>query len=91
MCPQGTRIAVTLLVGMAMGRLTLPARGETQRAIRILVAEDLDDRLDLFKAYMQGQPHVVVRATNGEEAVELATAGNFDLLFMDIRMPLMDG
>ena len=92
----GTRIAVTLPVGAPTGaaasRLNgAPLSHETQRALRILVAEDSEDSFQLFKAFLQGQPHDVARATNGPEAVELAATGTFDLLFMDICMPVMDG
>jgi CheY-like chemotaxis protein len=92
----GTRIAVTIPVGEASRGLTIPRHtagvsAGAQRALRILVAEDSEDSFQLFKAYLQGQPHLVARATNGEEAVELAATGSFDLIFMDIRMPVMDG
>jgi two-component system sensor histidine kinase/response regulator len=40
---------------------------------------------------LNGQPHIVSRAVNGTEAVERATAETFDLVFMDIRMPELDG
>jgi two-component system, sensor histidine kinase and response regulator len=55
------------------------------------VAEDSEDSFQLFKAFLRGQPHTVERAANGEEAVDLAANGAFDLVFMDICMPLMDG
>jgi CheY-like chemotaxis protein len=92
----GTRIAVTIPVRAPSGAVTIPQPAAalslgTQRALRILVAEDSEDSFQLFKAYLQGQPHVVARATNGAEAVELASTGTFDLVFMDIRMPVMDG
>ena len=32
-----------------------------------------------------------VLAENGEEAVKLATSGSFDLIFMDMQMPVMNG
>jgi CheY-like chemotaxis protein len=92
----GTRISVTIPAGMPLGAVVLPQCGakllsEAQRAIHILVAEDLEDNFHLFKEYLLDQPHVVARAANGAEAVELATTGTFDLLFMDVRMPIMDG
>lgn len=64
---------------------------EAARAVRILVAEDSEDSFQLFKAYLHGQPVVLSRAVNGAEAVEFATTGTFDLVFMDIHMPVMDG
>lgn len=45
----------------------------------------------MFQAYLRGQPHTVARATNGVEVVQLGAAGTFDLLFMDISMPVLDG
>jgi CheY-like chemotaxis protein len=92
----GTRILITVPVGaptrvVAHPRLWLPSSPEEQRALRILVAEDSDASFQLFQAYLRGQPHAVARANNGAEAVELAAAGTFDLLFMDISMPVMDG
>jgi CheY-like chemotaxis protein len=94
--PTGTRIAVTFRVGVPSIALTPLQPGielapELQRGLRILVAEDSEDSFQLFKAYLRGQPHAVERANNGEEAVQLAANGTFDLIFMDICMPLMDG
>jgi hypothetical protein len=104
---KGTRVAITFRVALPSGSLNsqpgnertpetrpLPdseRAPEVQRALRILVAEDSEDNFELFKAYLRGQPHAVERATNGQEAVELASTGAFDLAFMDICMPLMDG
>jgi CheY-like chemotaxis protein len=92
----GTRVAVTIPVAAPAGDVvqTQPRAdlsSNTQRALRILVAEDSEDSFQLFRAFLQGQPHSIARATNGAEAVELASRGTFDLLFMDIRMPVMDG
>jgi CheY-like chemotaxis protein len=92
----GFLVVATIPVGIPSNVIVLPPRKgltsqEAQRALRILVAEDSDDSFLLFKAYMRGQPHSVARAINGEVAVELATTGAFDLIFMDIRMPVMDG
>jgi CheY-like chemotaxis protein len=92
----GTRIAVTIPVAAPAGDVVqaqprAALSSDTQHALRILVAEDSEDSFQLFKAFLQGQPHTVARATNGAEAVDLANTGTFDLVFMDIRMPVMDG
>jgi CheY-like chemotaxis protein len=90
----GTRIAITIpVVSKVMARPHPRWRPppDAQPALSILVAEDSDASFELFKAYLQGLPHSVARATNGANAVELAASGTFDLLFMDISMPVMDG
>ena len=55
----------------------------------ILVAEDNDSNYLLLKIILK--EHNLIRAINGLEAVEIATKECFDLIFMDIRMPIMDG
>jgi CheY-like chemotaxis protein len=92
----GTRITVIIPVAVESGAAKPLQPGATPSpsandGLRILVAEDSEDSFRLFKAYLNGQPHIVSRALNGAEAVELATAQAFDLVFMDIRMPVMDG
>ena len=56
----------------------------------ILVAEDHDSNYILM-TYILKRDYQFQRAQNGVEAVELANTGNFDLVLMDIKMPLMDG
>src|SRR5260370_20186118 len=56
-----------------------------------MVGEDSVYCFQFFWVLMQGQPQVEKRAGTAAEAVELAAEGTFDLLFMDIRMPVMDG
>lgn len=92
----GTRITVIIPVTTELDALTPLQPGvehspSTGGVLRILVAEDSEDSFLLFKAYLKGHPHVVSWAVNGAEAVDLATAEEFDLVFMDIRMPVMDG
>ena len=65
--------------------------GTIPRGHRILVVEDNEvNRLmivDLLSVY----DHQVIVATNGQEAIELAQIHQPELIFMDIRMPIMDG
>jgi len=61
-------------------------------AKRILVAEDeAIIRLDLAEMLGEAGYEVVGQASNGEQAVELATSLRPDLVIMDVKMPVMDG
>jgi len=57
----------------------------------ILVADDSPDFRNLLCLYLEGLDADVVHARDGEEAVELCEERRFDLIIMDIIMPLMDG
>ena len=60
--------------------------------VRILVAEDEAlIRLDLAEMLTEAGYEVVGQASNGEQAVELATELRPDLVVMDVKMPVMDG
>ncbi len=57
----------------------------------ILIAEDVDfNYILLFEALKPTKAHVI-RAVNGQAAVEYCRENNVDLVLMDIRMPVMDG
>ncbi|MEE2936273.1 MAG: response regulator, partial [Planctomycetota bacterium] len=59
--------------------------------LRILVAEDSLPNQKLAVAMISKLGHEAVLANNGREAVVLATTQKFDLIFMDIQMPEMNG
>ena len=61
-------------------------------AKRILVAEDeAIIRIDLAEMLGEAGYDVVGQASNGEQAVELATSLRPDLVIMDVKMPVLDG
>ena len=61
------------------------------RVARILVAEDNATNREVLMAYLAADGHMVRMVTNGAEAVVELQHGGFDLVLMDIQMPLMDG
>jgi signal transduction histidine kinase/DNA-binding response OmpR family regulator len=68
-----------------------PQIGEGQGAMRILLVDDSADNRLLVEAYLKTTPYQIDLAENGEVAVEKFKAGNYDLVLMDMQMPVMDG
>ena len=64
-------------------------RGE--RGLKILLAEDSVESQELMALYIRGTPHMMDCAENGGIVVERYKAGGYDLVFMDLQMPGMDG
>ena len=58
---------------------------------RILLAEDVELNRDLIRTVLERDGHDVVITANGRQAVEMASRERFDLILMDVHMPLMDG
>lgn len=59
--------------------------------IRVLAVDDNPANLKLIAALLEEMVSEVVRCQNGKEAVKLAQEQVFDIIFMDIQMPIMDG
>ena len=62
-----------------------------EHVMRILVAEDSEDNRFLVGAYLAKRPYDLSFAVNGKLAVEAFSKGTFDLVLMDVQMPVMDG
>lgn len=61
----------------------------TQRTI--LVVEDFEDNRIMMRKLLELNRYHVLEATNGEEAVLMATRERPDLVLMDLSLPLLDG
>ena len=62
-----------------------------QEAKRILLVEDSEDNRVLIQFFLKKTPHEVDLAENGVVAVQKATTKRYDLILMDMNMPVMDG
>jgi PAS domain S-box-containing protein len=70
----------------------IPSQGSTpQRSLRILVAEDSQDNRLLVQLYLKGSGHSLTFADDGKDAVDQFASADFDLVIMDLQMPVMDG
>ena len=59
--------------------------------LRILLADDSLLQQTLSVAVLQKQGHDVTVTNNGQEAVDALADQDFDLVLMDVEMPVMDG
>jgi signal transduction histidine kinase/CheY-like chemotaxis protein/HPt (histidine-containing phosphotransfer) domain-containing protein len=61
------------------------------RVRRVLLAEDNPVNVEVAKAMLDSLGLAVHCARNGEEALQAARAGGYDIVLMDCQMPVMDG
>ena len=59
--------------------------------LHILVVDDVAMNRDIAGSFLTAAGHGVMFAEDGAAAVDLATANDFDVILMDVRMPVMDG
>jgi len=69
----------------------VPATPSTEAMARILLAEDDDIMARMIEAALSRQGYEVIRVVDGAEAVSLAATRPFDLILLDLQMPVMDG
>ena len=59
--------------------------------LRILVAEDNEFNAQLMRQLLQRRGHQVTVASNGIDALSLATRGSYEIMLLDLHMPGLDG
>ncbi|UFS69322.1 ATP-binding protein [Geomonas sp. RF6] len=76
-----------------VSRGTACQESSEKRALSLLIAEDVPINQALIETILSRQGHQVTIAGNGEEAVRTwrEAPDRFDLIFMDVQMPVMDG
>lgn len=62
-----------------------------KKSLKVLVVEDNVVNQRLISTLLAQEGHSVLLATNGLEAIEMAARNDFDIILMDIQMPVMDG
>jgi signal transduction histidine kinase/CheY-like chemotaxis protein len=103
----GVLTAETTLGAGSTFRLTLPLRAAerpdqlgpaaeivmtpSERPIEILLVDDHPTNRQLVSLFLEPLGYVLTEAETGLEAVDLAAARRFDLILMDMQMPVMNG
>lgn len=62
-----------------------------ERPLRLLLVDDNADNRLLIKAYLKKLPYNLDEAENGEDAVQKFRDAEYDIVLMDVQMPIMDG
>lgn len=86
-------------IGIALGRSKgLPVADTVAQesaapslSLRVLLVEDSADNQLLIRSYLKSTNHRLEIADNGAIAVEKFKNGHYDLILMDMQMPVMDG
>ena len=70
---------------------SVAAAAQPRRPLHVLVADDSADNRLLIDAFLKKAGWLLDEAENGEVAVQKFIAGKYDVVLMDIQMPVMDG
>lgn len=62
-----------------------------KRSLRILVAEDVEINRELLRVMLEQRGHAVTPVENGAAALAALERQPFDIIVMDVQMPVMDG
>ncbi len=95
--PADLLSAIRGALGNALQKAELPANAPQETPpidlppLRILVVEDNSVNQLLAQALLEKKGHQVELAGNGREALALMGLQRFDLILMDVQMPVMDG
>jgi len=79
------------MVDHADGNVTPPSQTPCFKGIRILLAEDNFVNQEVVRGYLEGTSATLDVAKNGKLALEMFSNTDYDLILMDVNMPIMDG
>lgn len=95
---RGTVFTVTIPYALSKkAHLEQSAKEETAKALSqvkgksVLLVDDSEINRLLLNRILSNQKMVVTMADNGEEAISKASNSDFDVILMDVQMPVMDG
>ncbi|MFW6357472.1 MAG: response regulator [bacterium] len=92
--PQDGRYAHTFSIPLSPGNPPVSVTKTMERVIlprRILLAEDNDSNCFVATTFLTKFGYTVKCASNGQDVLELLPRENFDIILMDVQMPVLDG
>ncbi|MCY9863963.1 two-component sensor histidine kinase BarA [Vibrio coralliirubri] len=92
--PLSRKKLLQTLVSNQAPTLIAPAietHSEEKLPLTVLAVDDNPANLKLITALLKERVETVISCTSGQQAIDKATETPFDIVFMDIQMPQMDG
>jgi CheY-like chemotaxis protein len=86
--PSRLAISLPLQLGSA-ARDSSPQRNDTKNTLNVLVVEDCDESYALAELLLRSER--LWRASDGDEAIDMVKHRRFDVVFMDVHLPGIDG
>jgi len=90
-CPSQLYNVLNSLNSLGSSQKEIDDTQKVQFELSVLVAEDYEINRILIEEIMKDYNIVPDFAFNGEEAVKKVSAGTYDIIFMDINMPILNG
>jgi len=90
----GVGSTFTVRLPLPVTQSTLPPQQTMNRiagTLNILAVDDVPENLELLQLTLRNNGHQVDTAENGEQAVALYRQHRYDIILMDVQMPVMDG
>ena len=92
--PLSRKKLLQTLVSSQAPTLIAPAietHSEEKLPLTVMAVDDNPANLKLITALLKERVETVISCTSGQQAIDKATETQFDIIFMDIQMPKMDG
>lgn len=90
----GVGSAFHIWLPLDIGEKTVEAQALSHQelpALNILIVDDIEQNRELLSIILLNKGHQVTKAVNGQDAYEKIQENSFDLVLMDVHMPVVDG
>jgi len=88
---RGSTFRVWLPLPPATNAIAIDPAQDALPALRILVADDNPINLAVARAILEAAGAIIETVSDGNQALERLRSGAFDLVVMDVHMPILDG
>lgn len=88
---KGTKVQIELIMDLTKEEINFENQNFDFSNVKVLLVDDDLINIKVGKYFLERKGFIVESATSGEEAIKKVTNNFYNLILMDIRMPIMDG